>query len=199
MWWIVYITFASMILLLGSGFKDLISLQYKKTGTQPDRRADLEGFIPDSSDLEAADNMDSFRSNQLDESLTFIKTLTPQNWHYLVLNWDYDMPFDEVLAWILSHPDCDRGTAQAVLSVNLIEIAEYRFDEKDQSILYFLRLSRAACERLYSNTFTTSHYLPYRKGMDSDYLRAVEISEGHYLKNPSHYSLEFKKRYFLPS
>jgi hypothetical protein len=196
--WVLGITLAAILLLLGSAFKDLLISQYQKVDNQPNRIADLKGFIPDSSDVEAANKLDAFIYNQAEESLTFTKTLTPKNWHNLVLNWDYDMPFDKTLAWILGHPDCDKGTAQAMLSINLIEIAEYGFEEKNQNILHFLKLSRAASERLYSNAFPTSHYLPFRKGMAGDYFRAVEISEGHYLKNPAHYSIEFRKRYFLP-
>lgn len=199
MWWIIGITFATMVVLLGSGFRDLMSLQSKKAYRNSEQTTRKNGFISNKTDIIVANKFSKYSGGEVQEALSWVKSLTPRNWHNLVLHWDYDMPFDTILAWILSHPDCDKGTAQAVLSVNLLEIAEHGFDEKDESILFFLNLSKATCERLYSDSYATFQFLPYLQNLQQDYFRALDISERHYLNSPERYSIAFKKEFFMPA
>lgn len=176
-----------------------MSLQRQKNNLDDKPNPTMSGFVPDPSDIEAADKFENFASKKKQIIFPWIKDLTPKNWHYLILGWNYDWPLGDVLAWILAHPDCDKGTAQIVLARNMMEVAEYKFDEEDKNILFFLTLCKAASERLYSGSYTQAQFQPFHQGKESEYLRDLEINERHYLRNPDHYSLEFKKEFFLPA
>lgn len=44
------------------------------------------------------------------ELLEWLNQQTPDDWHAIISNWNYDSG-SAALKWIVSHPDCDMGTA----------------------------------------------------------------------------------------
>lgn len=135
-----------------------------------------------------------------------IKWLSEQTnnvWHVFLLSWNYDGNNDDALAWILNHPNCDRGTILVFLSRNMSEFLNHiekddfdaAYDRYDQQ---FFRICKRACERLERDEFASSKYFPY-EWSDAEYIRAVEITKSHYSRNIENgrpNQLSFKPHYF---
>lgn len=49
-------------------------------------------------------------------TIAWLQDQTPETWHKIACSWNYDAD-DAPLTWILTQPDCDRGTAAQVFLV----------------------------------------------------------------------------------
>lgn len=55
-------------------------------------------------------------AGQTDRIIAWLEQQTPDTWHKVVMNWNYDHG-DAVLSWILTQPACDKGTAARVFRI----------------------------------------------------------------------------------
>uniref|UniRef100_Q07P56 DUF4274 domain-containing protein n=1 Tax=Rhodopseudomonas palustris (strain BisA53) TaxID=316055 RepID=Q07P56_RHOP5 len=64
-------------------------------------------------------------STEPEDFLRWIKVQTPDTWHVIVQNWDYNSAYrDDVIEWVLDQPNCDVGTASQFFFTAAIGLAD---------------------------------------------------------------------------
>lgn len=94
-----------------------------------------------------------------DHLLEWLEQQSPDDWHSIISNWNYDSN-NAALKWIVSHPNCDMGTA-----IQLFMIGKDSWDgfKREDVELYYLDAFdtfETAHERLKDEDFTNRELIP---------------------------------------
>lgn len=84
--------------------------------------------------------------------LEWLEQQSPDDWHAIIINWNYDSN-NAALKWIISHPECDMGTAIQLFLIGLDSWEGYEREDIQSYYLDAFDTFEIAQERLKNDDF----------------------------------------------
>jgi len=94
--------------------------------------------------------------------LDWIKGKSPDDWHVITSNWNYDSN-SAVLKWIVSHANCDMGTAIQLFMIGMDSWDGLKRDDIEPFYYDAFDTAEIARERLMNEDFINREFVPLVK------------------------------------